>query len=65
MFEELRETIAQRIAQLEAGKRFNLRGLLGEEWPDGQGAARQMPIGDFTAMRTMRRIRCASFPGFP
>jgi hypothetical protein len=42
LFEALRETIAQRIAELEAGRQFNLRDLLGDEWPDGQGAAMQL-----------------------
>ena len=55
MFEELRETIAHRIAQLEPGRRFNLRDLLGEEWPDGPGAAKQLGQ-DF-------RANLETFPG--
>jgi hypothetical protein len=42
MFQELREIIAQLIGQLEVEGRFNLRDLLGDEWPEGQGAARQL-----------------------
>ncbi|MCA0997957.1 hypothetical protein [Alloyangia pacifica] len=42
MFERLRRTITQRIAELENGSLFNLRDLLGDERPDGQGAARQL-----------------------
>ncbi|WP_157960282.1 hypothetical protein [Albibacillus kandeliae] len=55
MFEELRETIAQRIAELEAGCLFNIRDLLGDEWPDGQGPARQLGK-DF-------RANLRAFPG--
>jgi len=42
VFEELRATIAQKVNELEVGSRFNIRELLGEDWPDGQGAARQL-----------------------
>lgn len=42
MFEELRAIIAQKVNELEVGSRFNIRDLLGENWPDGQGAARQL-----------------------
>jgi hypothetical protein len=40
--EALSEIISQRIAQLENGDRFNLREILCGEWPDGQGAPRQL-----------------------
>lgn len=55
MFEELRAIIAQRIAELEPGSRFNLRDLLGGEWPEEQGAARQLGR-DF-------RAHLPAFPG--
>lgn len=42
MFEELREIIAQRIGLLQVGERFNLRDLLGGEWPNGQGLPRRL-----------------------
>lgn len=42
MFEMLRHIIAQRIGELGANESFNLRELLGEDWPKNQGAARQL-----------------------
>ncbi|MCV2895006.1 hypothetical protein [Lentibacter sp. XHP0401] len=55
MFEDLRAIIAERIGNLEPDSRFNIRDLLGNEWPEEQGSARQ--IGrDF-------RANLATFPG--
>jgi hypothetical protein len=42
MFEDLREIIAQRIEEREAGNPFTLRELLHAEWPDNPGLARQL-----------------------
>ena len=53
MFEELRDQIAIRIAELPNGSRFNLRDLLGVLWPENAGEARQLGrdfrgnLGDF------------------
>lgn len=55
MFEELRAIIAARIAEREPGSSFNLRNLLADEWPQEQGAARQLGK-DF-------RANLAAFPG--
>lgn len=42
MFEELRAIIVQKVNEPEVGSRFNIRDLLGEHWPDGERAARQL-----------------------
>lgn len=42
MFEELRAIIVHRVDALAVGERFNLRDLLGDHWPNDQGAARQL-----------------------
>ena len=42
MNEAFREMITQRIAALAPGTRFNLRDLLGDEWPERAGEARQL-----------------------
>lgn len=42
VFEQLRAIIAQRIDGLPHGQRFNLRDLIGEDWPEDAGAARRL-----------------------
>lgn len=42
MFDKLCAIIAQRIKDLPSGCRFNLRKLLGAEWPEDAGSARQL-----------------------
>ncbi len=42
MFEALKQIIAERVEELDTNERFNLRDLLGEDWPEDQGSARQL-----------------------
>ena len=48
MDEAFREIITQQIAALAPGSRFNLRDLLGNEWPKNAGEARKLGL-DFRA----------------
>ncbi len=42
MLEEYRERIVGRIEELQADEVFNLRDLLGDEWPQNPGNARSL-----------------------
>lgn len=42
VFDQLRPVITQRIDALHRGERFNLPELLGAEWPEDAGTARQL-----------------------
>ena len=62
MNEAYREKIMQRIEALTPDARFNLRDLLGDEWPEQSGEARQLgrdfknQLNDFEGVAYEERV---------